>query len=73
MASEQFRIQLDEDFVRELERLADEYGKRSASAVAVEILQLYLPFWKDLRRREKEHYDQQRQGLKTGLSRSADS
>ena len=69
MASEQFRIQLDGDFVRELERLAEEYGKRSAPAVVVEILQLYLPFWKDLRRTEKEHYEQQRQALKKGISK----
>lgn len=64
MASkEQFRIQLEPDMIQEMERLAGEFGLRSAATVGAEIIVKYLPLWIDLKRAERELHRKQRATL----------
>jgi hypothetical protein len=63
MAKSQFRVQLDDEDIQQMERLASEYGYRGASAVGSDIIQKYLTLWADLKRAEKALLEQQRGSL----------
>ena len=45
-ARRQFKMQLDDEFLTELENSAKRFARRSTQAAAEEILTLYFPHWK---------------------------
>lgn len=43
--NEQFKLYLSPEFIEELHRLAEKYGKESGQQVAKEVLTRYVPVW----------------------------
>src|SRR5690348_4862483 len=45
---EQVKMYLPSDLVADLERLADSHGRRSKQVIIEELIQFYLPVWKNV-------------------------
>lgn len=59
MAQQQINIRVDDDLAAEVDKAMQEAGYKSRNEVASEILELYLPIWRELKRRQKAIFQEQ--------------
>jgi predicted transcriptional regulator len=61
MATQQVNVRLDDELIEQLKTVADKYSYRSHNEVARDLIETYLPMWKELQA-AKEEFLQQQQG-----------
>jgi metal-responsive CopG/Arc/MetJ family transcriptional regulator len=63
MAKQQINIRVEDKLAAEVDKAKDEAGYNSRNEVAAEVLELYLPLWLELKRRQREVLEEQQQRL----------
>lgn len=63
MAQHQINIRVDDELAIEVDQAKEQAGYKSRSEVAEEVLRLYLPVWRELKRRQQAIFQEQVESL----------